>query len=162
MRNIFDQYSQPENKLTHALARTLEHDRALIRPFLQWLGVDDIPPLPRLRVVKQQVPGEIVSGEEDGTAEERRGLPDMCVFDRDEGWAVVFETKVQSGVSADQIRRHLKTAKRAGYPETRAVVLSVDADNGSLQGKAIWRQWREVFQWFDGLGRHIADHRARD
>lgn len=149
MRNVFDQYSQPENKLTHALACTLEHDRSLIRPFLQWLGLDDIPSLPRLRLVEQQVPGELVSGEEEGRVGERRGLPDLCVFDLNDGWAVLVESKVQSGVSVDQVERHRRTARRHGFPDAQVVVLSVDRDNGSLGNKAIWRQWREVFQWFD-------------
>ena len=39
LRNVFDQFSQPENRLTHALVCTLSNERALIRPFLRWLGV---------------------------------------------------------------------------------------------------------------------------
>ena len=29
MRNVFDQYQQPENRLTHAVISTLNHDRSL-------------------------------------------------------------------------------------------------------------------------------------
>ena len=43
MRNVFDQYDQPENKLTHALMTTLSRDRGLIRPFLRRLGVTGTP-----------------------------------------------------------------------------------------------------------------------
>lgn len=149
MRSIFDQYTQPENKLTHALACVLEHDRSVLRPFLLWLGVRDIPPAQRLHIVEQQVPGELVSGDDEGDPNERKGLPDMCIFDHEKGWAVLIESKVQSAVRADQIDRHRRTAARHGFPETQVVILSVDADNHSLNEKAIWRQWREVFRWFD-------------
>ena len=36
MRNIFDQYSHPENRLTHALASCLAEDRKLLRRFVGW------------------------------------------------------------------------------------------------------------------------------
>ena len=35
MRNIFDQYSQPENKLTHSLVSCLYEDKHLLNSFLK-------------------------------------------------------------------------------------------------------------------------------
>jgi len=46
MRNLFDQYEQPENRLTHALATVLAKEPALIVPFLGWLDVTEIPGFP--------------------------------------------------------------------------------------------------------------------
>jgi len=43
MRNVFDQYDQPENRVTHALLSCLGNDRKLIRPFLNMLGLLSIP-----------------------------------------------------------------------------------------------------------------------
>ena len=57
MRNVFDQYEQPENKLTHALLSTLNGDRRLLRPFLGWLGGGRIPPAGKIRIGEQQAPG---------------------------------------------------------------------------------------------------------
>ncbi len=51
-------YNQPENRLTHALYCAMAHDRKLIRPFLTWLGITDVPPLKTLRIVEQHIPGE--------------------------------------------------------------------------------------------------------
>lgn len=143
MRNLFDQYEQPENRLTHALACALSHDRTLLRPFLGWLGIRPIPHLARLRLIEQQVPGEMVSAEEDEAA----GLPDLCVFD-DEGWAVIFEAKVQSKVTAGQLRRHLATAKRHGNEDASLVVLAVDKPDGRLPRGARHVEWRDLFAWF--------------
>lgn len=44
MRNLFDQYDQPENRLTYVLASRMENDRGLQRRFLKWLGIAIIQP----------------------------------------------------------------------------------------------------------------------
>ena len=58
MRNVFDQYSQYENRLTHALACSLEADRVLLRKFCRWVLDGNAPPSQRLRILEQQLPGE--------------------------------------------------------------------------------------------------------
>lgn len=37
MRNIFEQYESPGNRLTHALACCLNEDRTLFRGFVAWV-----------------------------------------------------------------------------------------------------------------------------
>lgn len=72
MRNVFDQYSQPENRLTHALGTVLHEDDAALRFFLDFIGIT--PPVgKRLVVHEQSLPGMDL-----GTKErERLGLPDL-------------------------------------------------------------------------------------
>lgn len=150
MRSVFDQYQQPENQLTHALACTLDADRSLLRPFLKWLGARDVPRVD-LRITQQQVPGVLEPGED-----EQRGLPDACIFsdavsDDDEisgGWAVLIESKVQSGIGLDQLNRHKRTAERAGFPNAHLVLLAVDQPKGGLPKGVEYRPWREVYAWF--------------
>ena len=74
VRNLFDQYTQPVNRLTHALASTLAQDRSLLVPFLRWAEADDIPKAATLRITEQQVPGKLITGDE--FEAERQGLPD--------------------------------------------------------------------------------------
>jgi len=143
MRNVFDQYIQPENRLTHALVCTLDADRALLRPFLRWAGASDVPRAADLRITEQQVPGEQSSGDEsDG-----RGLPDACAYS-DDGWALLVEAKVQAGVSASQLRRHVATAQRHGFEKPYLLLLSVDAPPRNLPAHATYRAWRDVYAWF--------------
>jgi len=143
MRNLFDQYFQPENRLTHALVCTLDADRALLRPFLRWAGAHGVPPVRQLRITEQQVPGDIVSGDE----EEGRGLPDACVFN-DAGWALLIEAKVQATVSSDQLRRHVATARRYGFEKPFLLLISVDSPPPQLPHRASHRAWRDVYAWF--------------
>ncbi len=143
MRNLFDQYFQPENRLTHALVCALDADRALLRPFLHWAGAREIPPARELRITEQQVPGELVSRDE----EEGRGLPDACVFS-DDGWALLVEAKVQAGVSLDQLRRHIATARRYAFEKPFLLLISVDDPPSQLPDRASHRFWRDVYSWF--------------
>ena len=146
MRNIFDQYEQPENRLTHALISTLSNDRRLIRPFLKRLKIGSTPPVQGLRLVEQQVPGVNVSGEEI----DAKGLPDACIFD-DKGWALLLESKVQAAVSRNQLERHLKSAARNGYENAHVVAIVVDAACNGLPEGAKAVEWRELYTWFRKL-----------
>ena len=111
MRNLFDQYSQPENRVTHALATALHEEPKLLRSFLRRVAGTSPPPRVPLVVLEQRLPGE---PEPDGD-EERAGLPDLWVHDRDEAWALLVECKVAAGLTADQVRRHRRTAERRGF-----------------------------------------------
>ena len=150
MRNLFDQYDQPENRLTHALFATLDRHRPYLRPFLRHLGVPDIPPVKSLRITEQQVPGmqEVDAEELDARERDTRGLPDACVF-TDEGWAVLFECKVQAPVKADQLRRHRKTAIRHGFDSPHVVVIAVEETTRTTAKGTITVTWRDVYRWFN-------------
>ena len=145
MRNVFDQYEQPENRLTHALLTTLDQDRTLLIPFLHWLGISDTPKLRALRITEQQVPGllQLI----DDTIE-AKGLPDAAVFD-DESWAVLFESKVQARIGLGQVDRHRRTATRHGFDEPWMVPISVDAMTSALPERTIAKQWQELYSWFN-------------
>jgi hypothetical protein len=121
LRNIFDQYSQPENRVTHALMTALNEDRKLLALFLREL-VKVKPPCNahKLTMLEQQYPGEQEPSEEDL---ERRGIPDGWIFDG-EGWCVFLETKVIAKLGADQIIRHRRTAERRGFNTIIAVAIA--------------------------------------
>src|ERR1700682_3739058 len=89
LRNIFDQYSQPENRVTHALMTAIDEDRTLLGLFLREL-VKVKSPLDsrKLSVLEQQYPGEEEPSEDEL---DRRGIPDGWIFD-DEGWCVFIES----------------------------------------------------------------------
>ncbi len=120
MRNLFDQYSQPENRLTHALAICLDEDRTLLRDFLRWIDVDPAARPGVLQIVEQNLPGEPPETEEEA---ERRGLPDLVIHDN-AAWCVLIESKVQSGLTEDQLQRHRRTLRRRGFESITTLVLT--------------------------------------
>lgn len=156
MRNVFDQYSQPENKLTHALVSALHADRALLRPFLKWAGAVDIPPSNSLRITEQQVPGEAEPGDEADA--EARGLPDACIYD-DDGWALLIEAKVQAVPNATQLRKHVSTANRHGFEQPQLLLLYVDKAPVNLPEHTTAIEWKILYKWFRERAGH--SHWAR-
>lgn len=143
MRNIFDQYEQPENRLTHALACTLSNEPRLIRPFLKWLKVGEVPHIRCIQIGIQQSPGSEAISEK----ESKEGLPDMCFFD-DDGWAVLIESKIQAKISVAQLRRHSRTADRYGYEQATVAVIAVDPPPRAIPEEIRSVRWKDVYSWF--------------
>ena len=152
MRNVFDQYSQPENRLTHALMTALHEDRGLLALFLREIaGV--MPPVARkgLSVLVQQLPETPPVSEEEA---ERRGIPDGWIYSVEEEWCIIIESKVLIRLGADQIERHRRIAQRLGF--TRVFVVAITTEEVARQRVAGGRrlkilEWREVYVW---LRRH--------
>jgi hypothetical protein len=90
MRNVFDQYTQPENRLTHALISALSEDRQLLRRFVGWAARQRVARSAPLEIIEQGLPGERADTEEEA---EKRGLPDACIYQGDD-WALLIESKI--------------------------------------------------------------------
>lgn len=101
------------------------------------------PPSAKLHIAEQTIPGEYVRFDEEEA--ERRGLPDMVIHDG-MGWAVIFEAKYGSSLSADQLRRHQRTAARYGIDKSEIVALVIERTGKELDGVHI-HEWRELYMW---------------
>lgn len=143
MRNVFDQYHQPENRVTHALLSSLGSDPALLRCFVSW-STGRKPDKTRLEVFEQSLPGDPIELSEEEA--ERRGLPDGCITDGN-GWALLIESKIAARLNADQLRGHVRTAARRGLRDCTLLVLSLDGQVPRYRGVLIVRRWSEVYAW---------------
>ncbi|MDZ7663005.1 hypothetical protein [Thiohalophilus sp.] len=141
MRNIFDQYSQPENRLTHALVSVLDHDRTLLKQFVRWVTLKTPPK--SLSIIEQQLPGEPQISEEES---ERRGLPDAWIFD-DEYWSLLVESKISSPLNNDQLRRHYNAAIKRGYQEILVLAIDVTKPTRKLPDYVLFKTWSEIYTW---------------
>ena len=145
MRNVFDQYSQPENRVTHALMTAINEDRKLLGFFLRELLKVKAPSDPReLSVLEQQYPGEEEPIEDEL---ERRGIPDGWIYDEEAGWCVFIETKVISKLGADQINRHRRTAERRGFESITAVAITPIRQT-TFPADTVLLEWRAIYAWF--------------
>jgi hypothetical protein len=158
LRNIFDQYEQPENRLTHALVCTLAEEPRLLRRFIRDF-THASPPSGGLYIVEQQRPGEQRSRSEGETS----GLPDAWIYS-EEGWALILECKVAAGLSAGQLRRHLVTAAHRGFTDIRLLVITARGAKARLPDRAHAAQWTDVYAWLvrqsreSRLARRCADY----
>lgn len=145
MRNLFDQYNQPENRLTHALVSSLASDPVLLKKFIKW-ATGEKAPSSRLAIVEQSLPGDEESQDEEEA--ERRGLPDGWIFD-DDGWCLIIESKIEAPLYRDQLDRHRRTAERRGFSDIHVVVLVTDLPNANvLSGTNVKvRKWTELYCW---------------
>ena len=153
VRNVFDQYSQTENRVSHALLTALNEDRVLLGSFLRELvGVTPQVPPRLLTLYSQRYPDEMALAEE----AERRGIPDGWIFDIDAEWCAFIEAKVQATLSLEQLARHRRAAERLGFRTIIAIAITSGRD---LPRQApcdpVLLRWRDVYEW-------LVRYRARD
>ena len=142
MRNIFDQYKQPENRLTHSLATVLHEDTALLKSFLATFGPKPHPPVHELKVIEQSLPGIPELAEPETFSQ---GLPDAMIFS-DEGWALIIESKISDGLAPNQLERHLRTIDKCGFDRLFGLAITVREPDFHMDG---WRviSWKDVYTW---------------
>ncbi len=159
LRNVFDQYSETENRLTHALFQTLRADEGLVVPFLRW-AVGDPGLMEQRHQLSCQVLPSIhhVAAAEDQLLEEEsaasRSIPDGWIIGETDGLAVVFEDKVTAGLSRDQLARHVSTAKRRGFSRIMMLVVTADGEMPSEiaswrpeGAQVFWKPWTSLYLW---------------
>lgn len=142
MRNLFDQYSHPENRLTHGLVSALGQDYKLLCSFVRWTTGEALP-RGRPSIVEQRLPGEIELGEDEA---ERKGLPDAWIYNED-GWCLLIESKITASLTNDQLVRHEKTAKGRGFDEIHLVAVVVTKPVRALPQNVVLRFWSEIYEW---------------
>lgn len=121
----------------------MAEDSALFKSFILWATDLPAPKGANLEIVEQRLPGE---SELDEVEVDKRGLPDAWIF-AESGWALLIESKVSSSIDANQISRHLRTAERRGFADSRLVCLSVAAPNSKLPKKVTHRTWSSLYRW---------------
>lgn len=144
MRNLYDQYDQNENRLTHALATSLVNDRRLLRSFVREF-VKLTPPAKLTFVVSEQsFPGE-PSAELD-EQQQSGGRPDIWICCGD-SWCLLIENKITSGLQQSQIDRHRLTAERRGF-DAIGVLAVTPADVSSRKLRDCkTKTWIELYAW---------------
>jgi len=145
MRNVFDQYSQPENRITHALMTALHEDPALLRAFLKDVAGVEPKANAALQVHQQTYPGSL-EGEPAEGEPERKGIPDAWVT-CGEDWCLLIENKVLIRATRDQLARHLAVARRLGFTTIKSVVLTVGEPMGELPEGVPVVEWTTVYGW---------------
>jgi hypothetical protein len=149
IRNLFDQYRQPENRLTHALAQILARDQHLTRDFVRVaVGVD--PPDGLLSLSCQAAPGDLQPPPDEEDVE-RHGIPDLWIWSEAHGWAVLCESKVTAAPTREQLTRHVVTARRRGFKAVRLLVITADELRPGAVARRIagvpvaWTSWSRLY-----------------
>ncbi len=141
MRNIFDQYSQPENRITHALTTALNEDRRFLDAFLADIA-GRVPPQGSgsRRITGQSYPGTAESGGDEEAESERRGIP--------EAWITAGEDWRQ-GVQSRHGAAPARLAAALGRPRAvrwRDAVIDIDlrTRSGDEEGAKRQPEWTDA------------------
>lgn len=148
MRNVFDQYCQRENRITHALVTALGEEPKLLRDFVCWV-TGRRAPVGKLHIVEQRLPDEPEPTEDEA---ERRGLPDAWIYS-DNAWCLLIESKIAASLTHEQLRRHRQTAMRRGFEGITVLALDVAQPRASLPEGVVFRQWQDVYSWLSKQAR---------
>jgi hypothetical protein len=149
MRHLFDQYDGPENRLTHALACCLKEDPRLLRSFVKWAGVRKVPQAQQMEIVEQRIPGQLEDSE---FLLEKRGLPDIWIHDKDK-WCLLVENKVTSPLTADQLRRHVETARSHGFQDISLLTITLGSLSKKRHPEATHCTWPKLYEWL--ITKHV-------
>lgn len=143
MRNLFDQYTQPENRLTHALVSSIAQDQYLLREFIKWTTGHNIAKKETIHIIEQSLPDQMEESEDEAT---RKGLPDACIY-TDNGWVLIIESKVASKVSKNQLDRHINTLTSRGFTDIQLLVINTDNNAAKLPKHSFIKTWSEIYEW---------------
>ena len=133
MRNIFDQYEQSENRLTHALISTLQQ-RSKVASAVSQVAENqlDSPGATDWQATASR-------RQHIGRRNRHKRTPGRILFD-DEDSALFVQSKVQAPVSQEtDFERHLRSAAHNGYENAHVVVIAVNRRLDGLpeQAKAV-------------------------
>ena len=145
MRHIFDQYNQPENRLTHALISCLAQDEKLLRRFIKLVTGQTTPFREKIYLEEQCIPGQEESDEDEA---ERKGMPDAWIY-MESGRALLIESKVSQKLTIGQLKGHMATAKRQGFTYPQLLIIHTDPKKVRfrLQNNMSIISWSELYEW---------------
>lgn len=154
---IYDQYSNQENRLTHALIHTIGSSRWLFSKFLKDIvRVSELPARENYEISTQKVP----FSHGDREAEEIESIPDAWIVDMSGNLGVAIEVKdKKNSLRLNQLRGHAD--RIADYRNRYLIVITPD-----LRGpdkieelrrekqtslNIVWKSWDQVYSWLAQL-----------
>ena len=154
---IYDQYSNQENRLTHALLHTIGSSTIILNRFLrEVIGIKGSIVSQTFEVSTQKVP----FSHGDDKPEKIDSVPDAWIISQNNAIGALIEVKdIKDSVRLGQLRKHLK--RLANYQGKYLFVLTPDfhmpAKVLQLQNESpatqhiSWTSWGELYRWFQTL-----------
>jgi hypothetical protein len=154
---LYEQYSNNENRLTHALLHTIGSSKWLFSRFL--IKIVGLPALPRnalYEISTQKAP----FAEGDNDPEQIESIPDAWIVDGTSSLGIAIEVKdKKNSIRLDQLRKHANRIK--SYSHQYLLVITPDREWPDQIGeferkegkklKIIWHSWQEVYRWLKDL-----------
>jgi len=153
---LFDQYSNDENRLTHALLHTIASSRWLLANFLKkFIGINYSFRGSTFQISTQKVP----FSQQDLDPPEIDSVPDGWIVDEASNLGIVIEVKdIKNSKNTKQLKSHIKRVKK--YQKPYLFIVTPDLKEpqhiNALQEnqnnvEIVWRSWDQTYRWLKGL-----------
>jgi hypothetical protein len=164
---LFDQYSNNENRLTHALLHTVSSSNWIFSRFLkQFAKIDHTITAKTFEITTQKVPLE--HGDKD--PEKVESIPDAWIVDDCSEIGLAIEVKdVKNSVSIKQLEGHTKRVINYNFPHLIVITPDLQPPDKLLKFRetrkesviVIWQSWDAVYRWLKELS-NKANNRDKD
>ena len=155
---LYDQYSNAENRLTHALLHTVSSSNWLFSRFLRDLFNVNIPAVrSEFEISTQKVP----SGRGDLDPEQVQSVPDAWIIEKQSKLGIAIEVKAEEGkLRRDQLLGHVRRIRNFGYQylfvitahhEKPKEMVELERSNEGRKLRVEWRSWDQVYVWLAKL-----------
>lgn len=153
LTSLYDQYSNQENRLTHALLHTIGSSHKIFVKFLKdFTGIRYVLGRDTYEISTQKVPLSHVDKDPDKVD----SVPDAWIVEPNNKIGIIIEVKdVSNYVKRGQLSSHLR--RLSNYQHQYLVVITPDLKEpeiiSSLQGSCqnrqnvIWRSWDDFYRW---------------
>jgi len=165
---LYDQYSNTENRLTHALLHTIGSSSFLFSGFLKNIvGINDNLSGGIFEIATEKVP--FSSGDDD--QKEVESIPDAWIINEQKGIGVVIEVKdIKNSIRIGQLTKHASQIKNYNNPYLLVITpdlkrpAKIDALKRKSQKKLniVWCSWDEVYRWLSELQKSQLSKRKMD
>jgi hypothetical protein len=165
---LYDQYSNDENRLTHALLHTVGSSRRIFTKFLKDIaGVKQPLGQETYEISTQKIP--FSHGDRDPN--EIESIPDAWIIDGTSKLGVAIEVKDRkNSLRISQLRYHANRIKSYKYPYL--LIITPDLREPSKirevqqkeqkHLKVVWRSWDYIFRWLAGVVMRLPSKNDRD
>ena len=150
---LYDQYSNDENRLTHALLHTIGSSQLLFSRFLKDIvGISSFSARETYEISTQKVPFQ----HGDNDAKDIESIPDAWIVDGSSKLAIAIEVKdKKNSLRLNQLRGHAN--RIIDYQHQYLLAITPDLSEPDkieeLKRKErtklniVWRSWDEVYRW---------------
>jgi len=165
---LYDQYSNAENRLTHALLHTIGSSPFLFSRFLKNIvGISDNLSGGIFEISTQKVP--FSHGDDD--QEKVESIPDAWIINEQKGIGIAIEVKdVKNNIRISQLSKH--AARIHDYKKQYLLVITpdlkrpekIDVLKRKEQKKLniVWCSWNEIYRWLSKLQKSELSKRKKD
>ena len=165
---LFDQYTNAENRLTHALLHTIASSPFLFSRFLKNIvGISDNLSGGIFEISTQKVP----FSHGDNDQEKVESIPDAWIINEQKGIGIAIEVKdIKNSIRIGQLKKH--SLRIQNYNKQYLLVITpdlkrpvkIDVLKIKEQKKLniVWCSWDEIYRWMTELQKSQLSKRKKD